>query len=235
MLIKKLDDSVSSHGIKAILYGASGVGKTTQIKTLVQEGFKPIIISAESGLLSLQGTNVDLIDISRDDKDQVIEPSKRFERLGEAYKFLNEGKHSYDTVILDSLTEINQCLMDYLRVKHPDAKDTLKMYGENAVMMNKVIKSFRDLKHNVVLIALESTEKDEIGKRYTTVDLVGKVAANVPPLFDEVLYMFINEEGGRQILTTKTEKTVAKDRSGKLDQLENANLGKLFKKIKETK
>jgi len=235
MLIKSVNDSIQSHGIKAILYGASGVGKTTQVKTLVEEGFKPIIISAESGLLSLHGTQVDLIDISRDDKDQVLEPSKRFERLGEAYKYLAEGKHKYDTIILDSLTEINQCLMDYLRVKYPDAKDTLKMYGDNAVMMNKVIKSFRDLKYNVVLIALDSIEKDEVGKRYITIDLVGKVAANVPPLFDEVLYLFINEEGGRNILTTKTEKTVAKDRSGKLAQIETANLGKIFKKIKEVK
>lgn len=235
MLIKTVNKSIEGHGIKAILYGASGAGKTSQVKTLVQSGFKPIIISAESGLLSLHGTDVDLIDISRNDKDEVIEPSKRFERLGEAYKFLAEGKHNYDTIILDSLTEINQCLMDYLRVKYPDSKDTLKMYGDNAVMMSKVIKGFRDLKYNVVLIALDSIEKDETGKRFITVDLIGKVAANVPPLFDEVLYLFIDEEGGRKILTTKTEKTVAKDRSGKLAQIEEANLGKLFKKIKEVK
>lgn len=235
MLIKKVSDAVAIQGIKAILYGASGVGKTSQVKTLVTSGFKPIIISAESGLLSLAGADVDVIDISRNDKDEVLEPSKRFERLGESFKFLSEGKHHYDTIVLDSLTEINQCLMDYLRTKYPDAKDTLKMYGDNSVMMTKVIKSFRDLKYNVVLIALESVEKDESGKRFTTVDLIGKVAANIPPYFDEVLYMFTTDEGERKILTNKTEKTVAKDRSGKLAQVEEANLGKLFKKIKETK
>lgn len=235
MLIKNTRTMAQAHGIKSILYGESGVGKTSQAKTLIDEGFKPIIISAESGLLSLAGSNIDVIDISRDDKNQILPPEKRFERLAEAYNFLLNQKHDYDTIILDSLTEINQCLMDNLRAKYPDSKDTLKMYGDNAVVMQKMIKKFRDLNYNVVLIALSSNEKDEVGRRFTTMDLVGKVAAGIPALFDTVLYMFVDENLERKILTSKTDKTTAKDRSGRLNQLEEPNLGKIFKKIKETK
>jgi phage nucleotide-binding protein len=232
MLIQKVDEVVKDHGIKCVLYGASGVGKTTQIKTLVSEGFKVLVISAESGLLSLAGTKVDMVDISTNDKGEQLPPSKRFERLLEVYKYMSSQKHGYDTIVLDSLTELNSCLLEALREKFPDAKDTLRMFGENSMIMQKMIKAFRDLEINVILIALESNEKDDVGRRFTTIDVVGKVAAAIPPLFDEVLYMFVDDKGGRQILTNKSEKTVAKDRSGKLTMVEEANLGKIFKKIK---
>lgn len=232
MLIQKVDEVVKDHGIKCVLYGASGVGKTTQIKTLVAEGYKVLVVSAESGLLSLSGTKVDMIDISTNDKGETIAPAKRFERLLEVYKFLSGTKHGYDTIVLDSLTELNQCLLETLREKHTDPKDTLKMFGENSQVMQKMIKAFRDLDLNVVLIALASLEKDDLGRRFTTIDVVGKVAGAIPPLFDEVLYMFSDDKGVRQILTTNTDKTVAKDRSGKLTMVEEANLGKIFKKIK---
>lgn len=235
MLIKKVDQCISSNGIKVILYGRSGVGKTSQVKCLLDEGFKPLVISAESGLLSLSGVAADVVDISKDDNDKILPLEKRYERLRDVFNYLSTQKHSYDTIVLDSLTEINQCLLDHLKVKFPDAKDSLRMFGENSAMMTKTIKSFRDLNYNVVVIALESTEKDEVGKRYTTIDLIGKVAASVPQYFDEVLYLYATESGERKFLTSSTEKVIAKDRSRKLEQVEEANLGKLLKKIRTTK
>lgn len=232
MLIQKVDEVVRDHGVKCILYGSSGIGKTSQIKTLVAEGYKVLVISAESGLLSLAGTKVDMIDISTNDKGEAVAPSKRFERLLEVYKFLHQTKHAYDTIVLDSLTELNSCLLEALREKYTDPKDTLKMFGDNSVVMQKMIKAFRDLDLNVVLIALASAEKDDLGRRFTTIDVVGKVANAIPPLFDEVLYMYSDDKGTRNILTNQTDKVIAKDRSGKLAMTEEANLGKIFKKIK---
>jgi phage nucleotide-binding protein len=233
MLIKKAKDMNDSHGIKAILYGASGVGKTTQVKTLVDSGYKVLVISAESGLLSLGQTDVDVIDLTVDERGDKVKPENRFENLVKAYNFLETGKHKYDTIVLDSLTEINQVLLEYLRTKYPDAKNTLQMYGENSLVMNKMVKKFRDLPYNVILIALESLEKDEVGRRFIVMDLVGKVANGIPPLFDEVIYMFIEEKGDRKFLTNKTEKLMAKDRSGRLDQVEVAHLGNLLNKIRK--
>lgn len=232
MLVRKASELNQLHGVKAIIYGGSGVGKTSQIKTLVKAGYKPLVLSAEGGLLSIGNTEVDVIDITKDEKGEMVKPEERFNNIVKAYDFVSKSKN-YDTIVLDSLTEINQVLMDYLRTKYPDAKNTLQMYGENALVMQKMIKKFRDLPINVVLIALDSIEKDDTGRRFVTMDLIGKVASNVPPLFDEVLYMFADENGQRKFVTNKTDKITAKDRSGKLSPVEEADLGMILNKIKQ--
>ena len=53
-------NSKTDNGIKILLYGNSGAGKTFLTSTL--EG-KTIILSAEAGLLSLQGYDIDAITI----------------------------------------------------------------------------------------------------------------------------------------------------------------------------
>lgn len=231
MKILSLED-MSLPGVKVLLHGFSGEGKTTQAKLLAQAGFKVIIISAESGLLSLKGEkNIAVIDISKDDNGNTIPPHQRFDRLGEAYSFLAKGEHPYDTIILDSLTELNECLIDSLKHKYPNEKDKFKLYGDNSSIMTKMIKAFRDLKYNVVLIALSTVEKDDVGRRFINIDLVGKIANGVPALFDEVIYMYSDADRKRYFLCDKTDKVMAKDRSGKLNAVEEPNLALLINKI----
>ena len=50
---------VHEDGVKMLVYGASGSGKTTLIKT----ANNPIIISSESGLLSLADCDIPVIEI----------------------------------------------------------------------------------------------------------------------------------------------------------------------------
>ena len=47
-------NDVSISGVKLLVYGAAGAGKTYLIKTLPD----PIILSAEAGLLSLKGSDL---------------------------------------------------------------------------------------------------------------------------------------------------------------------------------
>ncbi len=49
--------TLSSNGVKFIVYGPSRAGKATLIKSLPN----PIILSAESGLLSIQDSNLPYI------------------------------------------------------------------------------------------------------------------------------------------------------------------------------
>ena len=51
---------VSANGVKILVYGQAGAGKTTLAATMP----KPIIISAEGGLLSIQGASLPYIEVN---------------------------------------------------------------------------------------------------------------------------------------------------------------------------
>lgn len=239
MKVQTVDQFLDVVGIKMLLTGASGVGKTRSAISLKDAGYKPIIISAESGVLSLKGTNLPMIDIARDDEKKEVPMSQRFDRLGQVFTWLKAGQPEYDTVFLDSLTEVNQALMAQLALKYPDRKDSLPKYADNSEMMLKLVRAFRDLPYNVVIVALEETEKDDLGRRYTTASVIGKVANQLPSLMDEVLNLQVyQDENGKQktrFQCAPSNSIVCKDRSGQLKMFEEADLGKVFNKIKGVK
>ena len=230
--------NIGHDAIKMLIFGSSGAGKTTLANT-VKEPL--LIISAESGLLSLADSEIDVIDISTDDIGNIMPKERRVDRLAQCYSYLltEEARKKYKWIFLDSLTEISQCLYDKLKQEYPDRSDTLKLYGDMAERMRSIIKSFRDLPgYNVVVTALDSIDKDESGRRFITVDLIVKISNQVTQFFDEVFYLAVVEDNGvitRSLITGKTEKLNCKDRSGKLAFKEPADLNVVVNKIKQVK
>lgn len=226
--------STSGQGhdkIKMLVYGEPGNGKTSLAATIKE---RVLIISAEAGLLCLAGREIDSIDISTDDNGVMIPEEKRIARLGEVYTYLisQECRDKYDWIFIDSLTEISQNLVKQLNAEFPDRKDSLVLYGENAKRMRSLIKSFRDLPYyNVIFTALSSVEKDENNQRFLGIDMVGKLAASVPAFMDEVFYLHKGAEE-RSLITCGSEKLVVKDRSGKLNKQEPADLQLIINKIR---
>ena len=234
MKITNTKNLSATSSLKMVIYGTSGTGKTTLAKTI---GESTLLISAESGLLTLSGSDIDVIDISQDDNGNVIPKEKRIARLGEVYQFLlsDEAKKKYRWIFIDSLTEISQNLVECLQAEFPDRKDSLVLYGENSKRLRSLVKSFRDLPHyNVVMTALSVIDKDEAGMRFTTIDLVGNFASKLPGFFDEVFFMGVDKDGKRFLVTETSERMVAKDRSGKLERLEVPDLSVIAKKIRQS-
>lgn len=227
--------------VKMIIYGESGAGKTSLAKTINEP---TLIISSEGGLLCLQDHEppIDVIDITLDDDENLIPKEERIKRLGKVYEYLltDECKKKYKWIFIDSLSEISQNMMEALNVEFPERKDSLVMYGENAKRMRSLVKSFRDLPcYNVVFTALQSTDKDDTNKRYTGISVVGKISEQLPAFFDEVFYMNAIEDKEtntvkRFLVTSKTDGLVAKDRSGKLERINPADLGLIASKINKT-
>ena len=90
-------NSVAQSGIKMLVYGAAGVGKTRLIPTLPS----PVILSAEGGLLSISDQNIPFIEV------------KDMETLREAYAWLTDSEEAkqFESVAIDSISEIAEvCL-----------------------------------------------------------------------------------------------------------------------------
>lgn len=221
----------SSEAIKFLIFGESGAGKTYLASTLKE---KTLIISAESGLLSLKDFEIDAWDITRNEKGEIIPKEKRFLELKKVYKWLISEKRDYKNVYLDSLTEMAECLVEFLKAKYPEKKDALLFWGEYATEMRNLIKDFRDLdQYNVVFTCLDKRESEEEGGGVKIrPQLSGQIARLINQYFDQVFYLFIDKEDKRKLLTKTTSQITAKDRSGKLDKIEEPNLEKIIQKIK---
>ena len=212
--------SVRSNGVKVLVYGQAGAGKTTLCGTLP----KPIILSAEGGLLSLGDQELPFIEISS------------MEQLKEAYDWLmgSEEAKQFETVALDSLSEIAEVC---LSTEKANSKDPRQAYGEMQDQMTKIIRAFRDLPgRNVYMSAKLEKAQNEMGQVLFAPSAPGKaITQALPYFFDEVfaLRMERDQEGKpqRALLCQPDGVWEAKDRSGKLDQWEAPDLGAVFGKI----
>lgn len=219
---------------KCLIYGSSGVGKTTALATLPG---KTLLVSAENGLLSISDKDIDVYDLTVDKNGKALDRHLRFEKLNHFLSKVLPELEGYDTLAIDSLTEIAQNIVENLKIKHPESRDALKMWGEYSAIMTALVKSLRDLPgYNVVMTALSSVDKDEQNRRFIGIDVNGKISGRIPALLDEVFYMQVmqDDEGKehRVFVTSNHGDIIAKDRSGKLNQFEQPDFGRIFAKIK---
>lgn len=233
--IQNTNDAVNPC-VKALIYGESGTGKTSLAGTLPG---KTLVISAEAGLLSLRGKNIDYVNLNTDDEGKtLLTPQEKIDRLVAVYKYLVATK-VYDNVFLDSITEIAEMQVAVVQAEFPDRKDSFPMWGEYGKRMRAIVKRFRDLEgYNVYMTCLAELDKDENMRRFWSCDVPGKIGKQLPQFFDEVLMTFV-QDGEYKLQTKKLETNMCKDRSGKLDAVEPADLGvlmlKIFDKPKEKK
>ena len=189
-------------GVKCIIFGGAGVGKTRAIATAPS----PIIISAEQGLLSLMEVDVPYIEVNS------------LEELDEAYNLLKKDNgQTYKTIGLDSLSEIAEVLIAKELPKHKDGRQA---YAALAQAMIPMLKKFRDLKNVNTVFSCKriDVKDDETGTVTTELLLPGNVLGyQVPYLVDELFYMDTDRKGVPFFQVKPSRKVFAKDRSGALD------------------
>lgn len=216
----KRTKNAAADGVKVLAYGQAGAGKTTALATAPA----PIILSAEAGLLSLSHVDVPYIEVSS------------MAAIGEAYEWLTESAEAkeYQTVCLDSLSEIAEVVLSEERAR---TKDPRQAYGAMADQMAQLIRMFRDLPgRHVVMTAKLDKSQDEQGRMLWSPSMPGtKTGQSLPYYFDEVLALQIHRdaEGNttRAFLCESDGSWVAKDRSGRLAQWEQPDFGAIFAKI----
>lgn len=233
MLIKNTKD-IHKQKVKVVVYGISGSGKSTLAKTLPHD--KTFILSAESGLLSLQSTGIDYVDITTNDKDEPLtKPADRMNRLKETMAYLGteEAKKKYDHVVLDSLSEIGELVEQYYTETITDKAKAFEKWGRIGETQVTIMRTFRDNpNYNVFFLCLEDLQKDDQSRRFYGPSLPGNLAKDaLMPTFDMVFRLVVQDDGGRYLQTQPLATVKAKDRSGKLAPQEPADLGLILQKI----
>ena len=220
MIIKNTSSLTADTGVKILVYGMSGVGKTSLIPTLP----RPIALSAEGGLLSITDSNTPYIEI------------KSIDDIRAAYAWLIKSPEAanFDSVALDSISEIAEVVLNSEKKLQ---KDPRKAYMQMQEVMTDLIRTFRDLPQKHVYFSAKAEKvQDADGRLLYYPSMPGnKLAQALPYFFDEVLALRVERDTdgntSRALLTSADPQWSAKDRSGKLAPWEYPHLGQIINKI----
>lgn len=226
--------------LKVLIYGDSGVGKTTLAGSVseVDEMMPALFVDVEGGTTSLSG-KYDGVEVVR---------VKSWQEIQSVYNFLFDNPDLYKTVVLDSLFEIQKLalysVMRMVTLKDKDRDEdipSLREYGKILEIMRKMVRAYRDLDMHVIVTALAETSKDDMTGAITTKPMfTGKFANEIPAFMDFVFYLYAQQKevkgdltSVRRLLSQPTEKFVAKDRSGKLPiTMQNPTFKEIYNTVK---
>jgi hypothetical protein len=261
MKIISADERLAERrGAKILLLGPVGVGKTWQLRTLLSSTALFIDIEAgDQAVLDLRVPTMRIDDwkTARDLACRIGGPNPSFpatlpysqahyEAIGGALPDLDR----YDTVFVDSLTAISRLSLRYAE-QQPEAfsertgrKDLRGAYGLHA---REMVLWLNQLQHarekNVIFVGVLERIVDEFNRGEWQLQSEGsKTAREIPAIVDQIItYQFLDFGDGKPptrgfVCTNPNPWSYpAKDRSGRLDQIEPPDLGRLLVKLTERK
>lgn len=217
--IKSTRSAVDDQGLKILVHGPAGAGKTRMCAT-TGDLEHTLIISAEGGLLSLREYDIDAVQV--DTLDQ----------LRQVYAYLARGEHRYRWICLDSVSEIAEVVLEKEKSKSNDGR---RAYGEMADTMFTVLRNFRNLPYHVVMTAKQGREEDRGSVLYVPLLPGRQLTQNIAYVFDEVFALRVMTEAdgtvARYLQTARDGQYEAKDRSGGLAMYEPVDLAHVHRKI----
>jgi phage nucleotide-binding protein len=214
--------SAQLTGLKFLVHGPAGAGKTSLCATT---GEPTVIISAESGLLSLSRHDIPVIEV------------KTLDQMYEAYDFVanSEEGQQFKWVCLDSISEIAEVVLNH---EKKVAKDPRQAYGALAEKMTDLIRAFRDLPGRNVYFSCkqERTKDEQTGAMLYFPSMPGNMLKQgVGYFFDFVFALRVEKDGDgnptRWLQTARDFSYEAKDRSGALDSFEAPDLAAIAAKV----
>jgi hypothetical protein len=256
------DERLSApRGIKGVVHGQSGIGKTSLLWTLPAES--TLFLNLEAGELAVQGwdgreirardwpTARDLIcwiggpnTAMRD--DQIYSPSHYAAVCKEAGGTFDEITPGIETVFIDSITVASRLCLQWAKGQpeafsektgKPDVRGAYGLLGQQ--MIGWLTHAQHTPAKNVWLVGLLDKKQDEFNRPFYALQIEGsKTGLELPGIVDEVIAMteMRTEDGTpyRAFIchTLNPLGVPAKDRSGRLDAQEEPHLGKLMEKIR---
>jgi hypothetical protein len=244
------------HGVKMLIVGPSGVGKTSLLRTLMST--TALFVDSEAGDLAVQDVPVDTIRIddwptARDLACRIGGPNASFAPTScysrahyEAIGGPLDNLDKYDAIFVDSITAISRLSFRHAETQ-PEAfsersgkKDTRGAYGLHA---REMLAWLQQLQHarskHVVFVAILEKVTDEFNATTWQIQMEGsRTGRELPGIVDQIITMQWVDfgDGGpltRAFICTQpnTWNYPAKDRAGRLEQIEKPHLGELIEKL----
>lgn len=223
--LKPASEFAQNYGIKAIVYGPAGVGKTPILSTAP----RPLLLATEPGLLSMRTSNVPTYE-AYDNKS-----------IGDFFSwFFNSTEtKNFDTLGIDSASQIADIYLNAAlsgKSSSGNKKHGLAAYGE---MADNTMEHLRTLfytkyKHTYVICKEEIADVDYQSLRRPY--FLGKVLpVAVPHLYDFILRLAktnVPDMVGEQLAfqCNGTMNIMARNRTGNLNNFEEPHFGRLVSK-----
>ena len=246
------------RGVKGCIFGKSGIGKTSLLWTLPPE--KTLFFDLEAGDLAIEGWTGDAIrprtwqecrDFAvfiggpnpalRDDQpySQAHFDAVK-ERFGDPAAIAK-----YDTVFVDSITVAGRLCFQWCKGQpqafsdktgKPDTRGAYGLHGQEMIAWLTHLQHARG--KNIWFVGILDEKLDDFNRRYFQPQIEGsKTGLELPGIVDQVITMAElkaeNETPYRAFVchTLNPYGFPAKDRSGRLDMVEEPHLGRLMEKI----
>lgn len=244
--------------IKGVIFGKSGIGKTSLLKTLPAE--TTLFIDLEAGDLAVEGWPVDSLrprtwDECRDlacfigGPNPALRPNQPYSQNHFNYVCEQYGDPAalakYAILFIDSITVAGRLCFQWCSgqpeaVSEKSGKTDLRgVYGLHGREMIAWLTQFQHTRNkHVWFVGILNETTDEFNRKVFAPQIDGsKTGLELPGIVDEVITMaeVANPQG--QTIRTFVCHTVnpwafpAKDRSGRLAMVEEPNLGALMAKI----
>lgn len=247
-------------GVKALILGPYGIGKTSLLRTLDED--RTLFVDGEAGDLAVQDVQCDTIrplawPECRDLAAFIGGPNPALpdhapysaaHYTAIAADFDMGMLDKYDTIFVDSITKLSRLCLQWSQ-QQPDAfnaQGKQDMRGAYGLLGREMLGFITQLQHargkNVILTCAMEQSKDDYGRLVWDPHIEGaKTGRELPGIVDEVIsYILIDFGDGntsRAFVTNKDNEHAvpAKDRSGRLDPVEEPHLGKLIAKASDQK
>ena len=256
-IISAEDRLKERHSAKVALVGPAGVGKTSQLKTLPTN--TTLFVDLEAGDLSVRDWTGDTVrprtwpefrdlvvflagPMPTASADQAFSQA-HFEhvctRFGDPAQLAK-----YDTYFVDSLTVLSRLCFAWCKTQpqafsektgKPDSRGAYGQLGQEMIAALTYLQHVRD-KH-VIYVAILEEKMDDFNRRFYQLQLEGsKTALELPGVLDEVVTLAIlkaDDGTNYRGFVTRADNPFgypSKDRSGRLDAIEEPHLGKLIAK-----
>ena len=254
-IITPYDRANEPHGAKIIIVGPHGIGKTSLVRDL--DVHSTLFVDIEAGTLSIRDVGVDIVRPQSwpECRDLVVrlggvDPAAPVNGIYSAEHLqqvggLLDGAAKYHTVVIDSISAVSRLAMQWAELQ-PEAysdrtgkKDIRGAYGLLAHELVRWIERIQHLRdRNVILNAVLELRREDNGFAEWRPQIEGaKTVREALAIVDEVISMVWYDFGDgkpvRAFITTSPNQWgyPGKDRSGKLDSIEEPNLAKLLTKL----
>lgn len=206
--IVKLSDVPDRWGFNALIYGQSGSGKTTLCATAqdTEWGQDVLFIDMKGGIRSI----VDRPELS------ALVPDD-WKELQAIYNYLDDGKHSYKTVVVDTLTQAQRMNLQHVCAMAGKPVATLQEYLLSNNQMLLMMEAFISLSVtqgvNVLFVCQEMEERDEsTGAFLIRPALTPALVKDAISAVDAVGRLVVDSKGVRKLILAPSERARGKFR-----------------------